>query len=118
VEYPPPDIQFVNVASAVNGSDYDLIATIRNNGSVDAHLTGGCSWKCPVFPETAGGATFAAGELLQKGGERAFTMRMTNLCALPLEVNCGVEVRSWVEGEKGSETKSVKWSGQVQMAQN
>ena len=113
VEYAPPQVQFINVTLTGAEPQYDLTATIRNDGPTDAHLTGGCNWKCPVFPETAGGSVFMSGELLGKGKERSFHTMKGGKCALPLQTTCRVEVRSWVNGEKGSETKTIEWTGQL-----
>ena len=114
VEYPPPDVQITSVDVAGNAPDYNLVVTMRNNGPTDAHLSGGCGWKCPVFPESAGASTFISGELLGKDRERSFSSTRAATCALPLQVTCKVQVRSWVDGEKGSEPKPLEWSGQLQ----
>ena len=121
VEYPPPDVQFVSVVLGRKDEQYSLVATIRNNGPVDAHLSGGCRWQCPSSSRIVNsGTSFAQGELLSRGQEREFGRSpLSAFCDGPLvqvELDCSVEVRSWVEGEKGSQTKTVKWSGQVQVA--
>jgi len=114
VEYPPPAVEFVRVALSGDSASKAVLLTIRNNGSTDAHLTGGCSWKCPVFPESAGGSKFLSGELLGSGKERTFRSTNAGTCALPLQATCSVEVRSWFNGEKGSAKKTVEWAGQLQ----
>ena len=109
VEYPPPQVEFVSVV--ITGTE--LVATIRNSGSTDAHLTGCCEFKCPVIPESAHASAFINGDILGAGKEQAFSTARAGTCALPLISSCRVEVRSWVNGEKGSQTKTVSWSGQL-----
>ena len=121
VEYPPPDVQFVNVTLTRSEEHYSLAGTIRNNGPVDALFSGGCRWQCPPSSRIVNsGTTFAQGEILSRGQERSFARSpLSAFCDGPLvqvELDCSVEVRSWVDGEKGSQTKTVTWSGQVQIA--
>jgi hypothetical protein len=117
VQYPSPPVEFVSEAFEPEGSEYVLVTTIRNTGTVAAYLDGGCSWKCPVAPEHAGGSTLASGAILAPGSQQRFSsVRLSaNACALPLEMSCTIEVRSWADGLKGSEVKTVKWNGQLQM---
>ena len=118
VQYPPPNVEIVRVEFTGSGPQYDLMATVRNNGPGTAYLSGSCSWKCPAGIQHSGIKQLAQGEFLPQGRElrsSIWTMA-SNVCAVPLEVNCRLEVHSLVDGFKpGSQVKPVERSFQVQI---
>jgi hypothetical protein len=113
-------VEFVSVVIEKRDEQIYLTATIRNNGSVTAYFDNGhCRWECPPGGRAvSGGTTFADGELLHANDkERSYRREVHNMCDMPLafELNCSVVVSSWVEGVKGSQTNTIKWSQQMQM---
>ena len=118
VESPPANVEIVGVEFTGSGPQYDLIATVRNNGPGTAYVNGLCSWKCPAGIESSGAKQLFSGELMPERRDRqilVWTMA-SGTCAVPLEVECKLTVHSLINGYKaGSQTKTVAWSQAVRI---